>query len=517
MEVAQVPFSSLWKSVFEEEAEHIRQAIGTPLANEPPAIHHVGSTSVLGLSAKPFIDIAVAGDVPLLHTALTSIGYTQKSYTWFVKEPRPPHNLGFSVHCSGVKARAMVSFRDALINSPEKRAQYSKLKADLVAEGLDFIGYTLRKTDFILETTGTRDGGSIFVEALRQKNDELAKELIRDPTFALGFNCDLSYELSRLVFAIYYRRWEVVKHLLQKGDPLMVGGNPTRNSLAYDSGILRTDSVTFGRYLRLFDESLAPWGSPIIFFCRSPEDIDNILACGIPADLRAVHKEEISLRDYHLFAAIHPCDFGDTLKNFEDPTLQEYLHKKRKEELKRKPKKELGREPLRFEKTRNILVLGEKGSKKTTLIKSIFALKGDKYTSSILARNTYTVNCAPKLNANFYEAIGFPVSDESKDLTKEEVKARVEADKELAKMYVTGTVPLGTRDTSPFSPNPVPKSTPPIDLVLFTVKYMEKWYRQSPPFQRFSRTKSMLQTIRETKVPFIVVVTGSDGMEPNFG
>lgn len=113
---------------------------------------------------------------------------------------------------------------------------------------------------------------------------------------------------------------------------------------------------------------------PIVLHCRSVEDINNLLACGVPADLRTAHRAEISLRDYLLFAKTHPCDFGDTSMDFEDPTLRRHLRIKR-QELRGKPKMEFGHEPLRFDKTRNILVLGEKGSKKDYVYQEHFHLE----------------------------------------------------------------------------------------------------------------------------------------------
>lgn len=48
-----VPYDPNWPNIFETEATKIKQALG----NNCIAIHHVGSTSVPGLAAKPIIDI----------------------------------------------------------------------------------------------------------------------------------------------------------------------------------------------------------------------------------------------------------------------------------------------------------------------------------------------------------------------------------------------------------------------------------------------------------------------------
>ncbi len=62
-----VPYNPNWPHVFEQEAECIRQALGDNCLS----IHHIGSTSVPGLAAKPKIDmIAVVHDTLLIRDQL---------------------------------------------------------------------------------------------------------------------------------------------------------------------------------------------------------------------------------------------------------------------------------------------------------------------------------------------------------------------------------------------------------------------------------------------------------------
>jgi GrpB-like predicted nucleotidyltransferase (UPF0157 family) len=66
-----VPYDPCWPDIFEKEAAFIRQALG----DNCWVIHHIGSTSVLGLAAKPKIDmIAVVHDPFLARDQLESIG-----------------------------------------------------------------------------------------------------------------------------------------------------------------------------------------------------------------------------------------------------------------------------------------------------------------------------------------------------------------------------------------------------------------------------------------------------------
>jgi GrpB-like predicted nucleotidyltransferase (UPF0157 family) len=55
-----VQYNDDWPKMFEQEAASIKQALG----NNCIEIHHVGSTSIPGLSAKPIIDIIAVTKVP---------------------------------------------------------------------------------------------------------------------------------------------------------------------------------------------------------------------------------------------------------------------------------------------------------------------------------------------------------------------------------------------------------------------------------------------------------------------
>jgi GrpB-like predicted nucleotidyltransferase (UPF0157 family) len=58
--IAVVPYNPEWPNMFEAETIKIKKVLG----NNCVAIHHIGSTSVPGLSAKPKIDIiAVVGNL----------------------------------------------------------------------------------------------------------------------------------------------------------------------------------------------------------------------------------------------------------------------------------------------------------------------------------------------------------------------------------------------------------------------------------------------------------------------
>ncbi len=70
-----VPYDPNWVEVFKHEAKLIEQALGENFIR----IHHVGSTSVPGLCAKPKVDIITeVRNNALLEGALEKVGYVGK-------------------------------------------------------------------------------------------------------------------------------------------------------------------------------------------------------------------------------------------------------------------------------------------------------------------------------------------------------------------------------------------------------------------------------------------------------
>jgi len=68
-----VPYDPLWPQLFEEEAALIKEALEENIIE----LHHIGSTSVPGLSTKPIIDIIATVKHPdKTITLLRAHGYT---------------------------------------------------------------------------------------------------------------------------------------------------------------------------------------------------------------------------------------------------------------------------------------------------------------------------------------------------------------------------------------------------------------------------------------------------------
>lgn len=155
-----VPYNPEWPKQFEHEADLIKNALKDNLL----AIHHVGSTAVPGLAAKPTIDIiAVIKDpgstIPLLENA----GFSYKG-EWnipfkygFTKRGEVKVNL-HAFEDGHPEIELNLLFRDYLRNHPEVRDAYTKLKYTLLEDEKSYLknngmfaGYTLGKSSFINE------------------------------------------------------------------------------------------------------------------------------------------------------------------------------------------------------------------------------------------------------------------------------------------------------------------------------------------------------------------------------
>jgi GrpB-like predicted nucleotidyltransferase (UPF0157 family) len=155
------PPDASWPVRFAEEANAIRSALGERFAY---SIHHVGSTAVPGLAAKPIVDIIL--EVPnrdswaMLIGPLQQIGYTywyenpDKNKMFFVKG-MPPFGTGRTHHIHVQipdSVEPVLRFRDYLIGHPEEAKRYDDLKRQLATKfARDREGYTRAKDGFVQE------------------------------------------------------------------------------------------------------------------------------------------------------------------------------------------------------------------------------------------------------------------------------------------------------------------------------------------------------------------------------
>ncbi|MDR2107113.1 MAG: GrpB family protein [Holosporaceae bacterium] len=155
-----VPYDRRWPRVFEAEKEIIAAALGDNCI----AIHHVGSTAVPGLAAKPKIDIvAVAEERGRAIIDSEKAGYVYKG-EWniplkcgFVKRGSVNANLHLFFDENHPEVELNLKFRDYLRAHPEVRDEYAAVKMKILededahqkSEVSPFPIYTVRKRSFI--------------------------------------------------------------------------------------------------------------------------------------------------------------------------------------------------------------------------------------------------------------------------------------------------------------------------------------------------------------------------------
>ncbi len=192
------PYNPDWPKMFEREAAKIREALGSNCL----AIHHIGSTAVPGLSAKPVIDmIGVVQNPEAAILPLEALGFTHKGeYNipmrfYFNRTEGVATNL--HIYAEGhPEVELNLLFRDYLRSHNKARDEYACLKESLLKEKASyekinsaFTGYNLGKDAFI-------------------------RKILK----AAHFNC------LRIMKCTHYAEWEAAKSLRKKYffDPLSI-------------------------------------------------------------------------------------------------------------------------------------------------------------------------------------------------------------------------------------------------------------------------------------------------------
>ena len=155
-----LPYDSAWKTAFED----IRAELDAALGNLAIAIEHVGSTSVVGMSAKPIIDIdVVISDYTVFDAvvqALAKIGYThegdlgikdREAFKYTDKPHLQKHHL-YVCPQNSAELHRHVTFRDFLRGNPDAVKTYSAVKETAAERYPDDIdGYINYKSPCIEE------------------------------------------------------------------------------------------------------------------------------------------------------------------------------------------------------------------------------------------------------------------------------------------------------------------------------------------------------------------------------
>lgn len=139
-----VDADSRWSSQFEVLRDEIGQALGRRVL----ALHHVGSTSVPGLLAKPILDICLVVGNPASEQdyvpILARVGYVLhlREPDWFGHRLLRHRDPAANVHVfapGSVEVERMIRFRDLLRTHAELRQEYASAKRSLAARHWEFV------------------------------------------------------------------------------------------------------------------------------------------------------------------------------------------------------------------------------------------------------------------------------------------------------------------------------------------------------------------------------------------
>lgn len=152
-------YDEQWPVLYTEISEEIRS-----FCKERIQLHHVGSTAIPGLCAKPIIDILLELEGPDLDSLVAPFeraGYIYREeynklmpFRRFFKKVNGEGTLAH-IHCvlQGHNfIRRHLMFRDYLRLNPDRSREYCLMKRKLVQSGIERKNYPGAKTEFIRET-----------------------------------------------------------------------------------------------------------------------------------------------------------------------------------------------------------------------------------------------------------------------------------------------------------------------------------------------------------------------------
>ena len=153
-----LPYDNQWANIFEIEKIRLKTIIGNAVIQ----IHHIGSTSIPAMPAKPIIDILAAVSsfeaLEFHNLALERIGYEARGEYGIVdrryyKKHATENNLGFHLHAyleNSFQVNRHLAFRDYLKLKPEIAQKYVAIKEQYCdADGILSADYQLAKKPFV--------------------------------------------------------------------------------------------------------------------------------------------------------------------------------------------------------------------------------------------------------------------------------------------------------------------------------------------------------------------------------
>lgn len=160
MKVEVVPYNPDWHNLFKAEAKQWSKLLKPHVI----AIHHIGSTAIPNIYAKPIIDLLIIvkdiDSVDKNNTAITAQNYNIMGEYGipgrrYFRKQNSAGKRTYHIHIyqqDSPDIQRHLSFRDYMINHPQAAQNYSKLKQELALKyPEDIESYMDGKDQFIKE------------------------------------------------------------------------------------------------------------------------------------------------------------------------------------------------------------------------------------------------------------------------------------------------------------------------------------------------------------------------------
>ncbi len=217
-----VSYDPKWPLMFEIEALLIKQALGSNCL----AVHHIGSTSIPGLSAKPIIDILPVVknilEVDESTEAMEKLGYEVKGEYGIAF--RRYFQKGSSIRTHNVhvfeegdtEISRYLKFRDWMRSHDDDAQAYAKLKLELAEKFPDdILKYCFGKDAFVAKIDA-KDGykGWRIVQALTDREWEVVRSL-RKQGFFKSIPDPYTWTLKHKdhIHLVFYKEAEIIGYI----------------------------------------------------------------------------------------------------------------------------------------------------------------------------------------------------------------------------------------------------------------------------------------------------------------
>jgi GrpB-like predicted nucleotidyltransferase (UPF0157 family)/GNAT superfamily N-acetyltransferase len=217
-DVEVVAYNSSWLQMFEAESKLIKQALGSNCS----VVHHIGSTSVPGLSAKPIIDILPCVnsvlDVDKSVKSMEALGYESKG-EFGISFRRFFQKKNYNVHVfeeNNPEVSRHIKFRDWMREHDDDANAYAALKLDLAKKfSKDIESYCLGKDSFVanIDVLTGYDGWRM-VKALTHREWNAVRALRQETFFAEKKDPGIwSFEHKDHVHLVFYKNSDIIGYV----------------------------------------------------------------------------------------------------------------------------------------------------------------------------------------------------------------------------------------------------------------------------------------------------------------